>query len=133
MDCIVSGVSKNRTRLSDFHLNDCSSVCELLTYICMDNKAWKECRSHRLVSPVIIGWFRGNEEIISLRVVGVQQAEIWAGRKMSGRKMWSFLNWEGEVVFGADVSWGNNSPSILFWRLFYNVYKYGIIMLHTPN
>ena len=51
MDCIVNRVSKSRTRLSNFHLNDCSSVCEFLTYVCMDNKAWKECRSHRFVSP----------------------------------------------------------------------------------
>ena len=51
MNSIVNGVSKNRTRLSNFHLHDCSSVCELLTCICMGNKAWKECRSHRLVSP----------------------------------------------------------------------------------
>lgn len=73
---------------------------------------------------VIIGWFRNNEKMVSPRVVGVQQAEIWAGRKMSRRKMWSLLNLEVEVVFEADVSCGNNSPSILFWRLFYNVYKY---------
>ena len=71
---------------------------------------------------MIIGWFRDDEEMVSPRVIGVQQAEIWAGRKMSGRKMWSLLNLEVEVVFEADVPWGNNSPYI--GRLFYNVYKY---------
>ena len=73
----------------------------------MDNKAWEECEEAGLLSLVIIGWLSDDEEIISPRVGGLQQAEIWAGKKMSGRKMWSLLNLEGKVVSEADLSGGN--------------------------
>lgn len=48
-----------------------------------------------------------NEEMVSPRVVGLGQAEVWAGRKMSGKEMRSLHNLELELVSEADLSRDN--------------------------